>query len=590
MKLYLYLIVGILLSVISYSIEINPVKFIPSGTYEIIENSGFTSLFNHIFTYNANGTVTWCATMSDTNLSDIKNKLQDNNFDLKSTISFYRNTIIKESDAAIEFTKLDGTVIDYSKGTGRTYLGSNNFNAKLCIDLNPLTDLWAKLGDNSTTVVIGVTPIIRGRGENISAESTPTNHTHLTVINSSMLLYYPFNHDIEKGVWRSGVINNSLIFKDKNKYVTVRNKPEFNFTQSGELSISLWLKLDNNATPTNQWVISKYSSGTTGQFFMYVTPVNGVVSFFVLNSSGITHYVANLTGIRNLAWHHIAVSASNRTQTMQLYFDGVLYQNTSFPTLDSIRDYNSNIIIGKDVAGSIFLFNGTMDETMIYKDILTPDEVLGIYNSQRAGLYNASIPTDNMVLDLRLDETGGSFAEDSSGLSNHGALVGYDTKAKDYSKYNFDGTFTNGAYETYKGPNPNFNDSYAGFDGFDDYVAAQYPALKNITTNFTLSVWANITNQYFASDLEGAIVAFDSRKFGIQVGGPTSGNLGYGFYLCNSTTNNVQMTLTSKPVPFGTWQMITGVYDGNNITLFCEVGYASIIGISCSIRETCLKR
>src|SRR5262249_39365201 len=71
------------------------------------------------------------------------------------------------------------------------------------------------------------------------------------------------------------------------------------------------------------------------------------------------------------AWHHIAVTFTNSTQTMQFYVDGALV-TTAMKALEA--DGAGHVVTIGNVL-SKFPFSGLLDELRIYDRVLTPAEI-----------------------------------------------------------------------------------------------------------------------------------------------------------------------------------------------------------------------
>ena len=133
-------------------------------------------------------------------------------------------------------------------------------------------------------------------------------------------------------------------------------------------SVSMWFKADSYPS-TNPALISQFSSGISGRFFIGVRDNGGRKITAFLNSHNYGSTVIN-TG----TWYHLTLVNDNNTVT--LYLNGSVDGNFTFST----SVVNTNTLIGA-ISASSNLWDGNIDEVGIWNSALSSTAVTEIYNS-----------------------------------------------------------------------------------------------------------------------------------------------------------------------------------------------------------------
>jgi hypothetical protein len=133
----------------------------------------------------------------------------------------------------------------------------------------------------------------------------------------------------------------------------------------------------------------------------------------------------NLTIPNFNTWVHLAVTydrsgGSPLAAVPIFYINGVASAPTSViaPTGTITADGANNIIIGNNAAaGGIRCFDGPMADIFVYSRILTPAEILSLYNG---------VPPSatSLVVKYRLTEGAGTTTQDESGNGFQGTILG----------------------------------------------------------------------------------------------------------------------------------------------------------------------
>jgi hypothetical protein len=156
-------------------------------------------------------------------------------------------------------------------------------------------------------------------------------------------------------------------------------------------------------------------------------------------------------------WYHVAATYDT-TVGAQVYIDGVL--DASNPNTDGIDTNQFSMLIGENPEAVNRLFDGMLDEIMLYNRALSEGEILYLAGERPAPVDPGS---DGLVAYYELEND----ANDSSGNGLDGTIVG----------------------------EPVFVEGAVGMglqlDGVDDYVDLGNDPLFDLTEQVTLSVWVN---------------------------------------------------------------------------------------------------
>ena|SRR6218665_3584808 len=170
------------------------------------------------------------------------------------------------------------------------------------------------------------------------------------------------------GIDRDGNPNCAYQFNNANNEFLKYTNPTFlDNLPTNNFSISFWYK-SNDLLGSYGAFISRdnqhYCNSSFGEWS--VGYVNNVVSFDVTNGR-VMHY-----GVENANWEHIVITSNNSNN--QIFVNGVLIPNgsgingTSCPSLNQ-----GDLFIGR-------LYNGSIDDIIIYDRIVTATEVTELFN------------------------------------------------------------------------------------------------------------------------------------------------------------------------------------------------------------------
>jgi hypothetical protein len=240
-------------------------------------------------------------------------------------------------------------------------------------------------------------------------------------LNVGLIAYYPFNgnasdrsSNANNGVVtgatlvsdRFGNINSAYAFNGTNQYIQCPNQSYLNFG-SGDVSISMWVYLNNNATDRffigksdgqfnqNKWIA--YYSHSPTQFSFHQNTTSGNSTF-----SGSANWLMDSN-----SWHHLVTTKSSGNYTT--YIDGVKAAQSTGP--QTIPSTSSPMTIG--MVENTGWMSGRIDDIRIYNRALNSDEV-SILNSE------TKVDIENGLM-AYYSFTGN--ANDSTTNSNNGLVI-----------------------------------------------------------------------------------------------------------------------------------------------------------------------
>ena len=169
----------------------------------------------------------------------------------------------------------------------------------------------------------------------------------------------------------SGKVNGARNFSG-NQYITVADNPSLDFGV-GNFSFDAWIRTTTNSSDVLVIMDKRDSSFVGYEIWFYQGAVRLQMSGVNLGTSG---------NIATGQWVHVAITVQRATGGGVFYVDGVNVGAFN-PTLGNL-DNTSPLYIGRhrDGGGN---FPGDLDEVELFNRALTPQEVLGIYNSGISG-------------------------------------------------------------------------------------------------------------------------------------------------------------------------------------------------------------
>jgi hypothetical protein len=330
--------------------------------------------------------------------------------------------------------------------------------------------------------------------------------------------------------WTTGQIGSGLDFNGTSNYVNIPDAASLR-PENQSYTVAAWAKPDN-INQIGPVVTKRQNGGSSEQFYMTICSgstcgSSGKKLYFSMIESGGGNYrlVVSANDVADGNWHHLVAVANQRTNTVDVYVDGVLASGTktsngSWPTVNN----TDPLRIGSD-NGSLY-YNGAVDEVRTYSRALSEEEIVQLY---RLGTPTGTDTSLKGYWSFNGQDISGTTAYDRSGAGNNGTL-------------------TNGPTKTIGKLGQALS-----FDGTDDYVTMGDLSIVDGASALTLSAW--FKRSAASAQLTVGKVTNDLQRFDITMW--TDGNVylnngdgtapAYGYFVSNDTN----------------WHHIVYVYDGS---------------------------
>jgi len=162
-------------------------------------------------------------------------------------------------------------------------------------------------------------------------------------------------------------------------------------------SMGAWVFLNGTSDDSNvEGIIGYGAQDCTVEWSVNINYVNNTPSLTTASASGsFAEWDALGVTLNNNTWYHVAVTQDNGTNPPIFYVNGVAYSST--------KRYDVGTIAGQDATGAnapiragsecMYLsLNGQLDEAALWNRVLTPTEVLTLYNNGTGLSYPFTIP------------------------------------------------------------------------------------------------------------------------------------------------------------------------------------------------------
>lgn len=150
---------------------------------------------------------------------------------------------------------------------------------------------------------------------------------------------------------------------------------------NGDLSISLWLKLNEEIGTSGLWVLATHrsTSGADRYFQIQYQDFAGIHKVMVVPSSASSISAPVALGTSN--WHHIVATRSATTGYSQLYLDGAYIGRVANGAITAGQNIS---YIGSDGSNGT---KGIFDDTAFFNKVLSADEVKELYEGRFIGEF-----------------------------------------------------------------------------------------------------------------------------------------------------------------------------------------------------------
>jgi gliding motility-associated-like protein len=286
----------------------------------------------------------------------------------------------------------------FAKSTGWYKVTATNSAGCPGTDSVFVSIIKANILNNDTAICLGQTvklnvDSILGSALLSSCAPLPSN------LQNGLVGYWPFcgNANDMSGNGNNGIfMGNALFSSDRNgntnnsyigdiySGVDINNINNFPFGNSAR-TISIWFQNQLPYSGGNRQLFAYGDNNSGGRFGVYMDGLNIGVEH--VNGGRITSYIPDIY------WHNIIVRYPLNgagTSSIEIYFDGILKNSSSFNPLNSLNTSNSYIhwigTLGFS-PGWLYAFNGKLDDIAIWNRALSPQEIQQLYTSSYPQTY-----------------------------------------------------------------------------------------------------------------------------------------------------------------------------------------------------------
>ncbi len=186
------------------------------------------------------------------------------------------------------------------------------------------------------------------------------------------------SHGILAGAsWTTGIVGNALEFDGETGYVLVPDNSAIRLGNR-DYSISAWI-FPRSLDREEYTILSKVESVSNKEYMLGIDETQPRLD--VENNGNNGRAVAS-TNIRTGQWQHVLVTFNSNTLQATFYYNGIRQISPPFgaPITELPTRLNNHLYIGfRGGFYNGYTFNGKIDEVMLFDRVLTPEQVVGIY-------------------------------------------------------------------------------------------------------------------------------------------------------------------------------------------------------------------
>ena len=273
------------------------------------------------------------------------------------------------------------------------------------------------------------------------------------------------NGTLLNGVNFSGGTVPTFIFDGTDDYIRVSNREDLDFPVAN-FTAACWFKSTQNSDYIGLLGKIQFGVGTNGWTLEFS---NAKVTCWT-NSTLIQSPLTYNDG----KWHYALMTMGTpSTGQINVYVDGYLVTTAQMHAY-TFDPTNLDLWVGGWTNGTSYLLSGEISNAQIYNRVLSPQEVIQNFESQRVNFGTTGITTNGLVLNL-----------DAANTASYG---GSGTVWRDISGGGNDGILTNG---------PTYSNSGASssivFDGADDFINLGNTSINIGTGDMSVSIWVKVT-------------------------------------------------------------------------------------------------
>lgn len=301
-------------------------------------------------------------------------KLIDTNWHMITTSYSYALGQVKLYVDGVADSPVNGVASPSASITQALYLGRDSYSSSYYLD-GSLQDvrIYNKLLDSVS---------IKG----LYREPNPSNLIAYWSFDGNAIDYSGHgNNGTASGVTsttdRFGNTTGAYHFNGTSSYVTVPDNVSLRLSGT-DFTLNSWIKLDSYNASYGSSIFSKHVAGADNGWTWSVTGnATSPTGKLFFGPGGGSSNVTGTGTISTGAWHMVTTVYSYSTHQIKMYIDGVLDTTSATSIASPNSSITSPLYIGRDSYGSMYYFNGSLDDMRIYTGALTPSQITQLYSA-----------------------------------------------------------------------------------------------------------------------------------------------------------------------------------------------------------------
>jgi len=182
---------------------------------------------------------------------------------------------------------------------------------------------------------------------------------------------------IDQAKWVDGKFGKALQFDGKTAYVDILSSKSLSFSKA--VTVEAWVKSNvDHASYTGLIRKGNHPSDRPNFFMLQIKPDGpggaDMVQLVYSHASNDNDYVDSVTSLDVGKWYHLAGVIDPAGGKMTLYFNGAPDIEKVIAG-DDLKPDDNPLYVGRGHNGAIEIFNGSIDEVIIYNKALTENEI-----------------------------------------------------------------------------------------------------------------------------------------------------------------------------------------------------------------------
>lgn len=166
----------------------------------------------------------------------------------------------------------------------------------------------------------------------------------------------------------------------ESEYLAGSTSGSLDITGHTGLTVAAWVKVENDTGPAH--IVSKWDNVATYRQYALRIIIDNNFEFAVSNDGSTTVKVTATTKFSTGTYQHVVGVHDPDNDELRIYVDG---SSDATPQAHSTGIYAGNAAFSIGVENAQLYYDGLMDEVIVFNRVLSPAEILEIYNNGISG-------------------------------------------------------------------------------------------------------------------------------------------------------------------------------------------------------------